>query len=40
MHEPAFNPDPDRYVSWEYARGYTDGVHDTLLDEEEPGKPE
>lgn len=40
VHEPAFNPDPDRYVSWEYARGYTDGVHDTLLDEEDPPKSE
>ena len=35
VHEPAFDPDPDHYVSWEYARGYTDGVHDTLLDEDE-----
>ncbi|MFV2083272.1 DUF5319 domain-containing protein [Micromonospora sp. LOL_021] len=33
VHEPAFNPDPDHYVSWEYARGYADGVHDTLRDE-------
>lgn len=35
VHEPAFNPDPDHYVSWEYARGYTDGVHDTLLEDDE-----
>jgi hypothetical protein len=35
VHEPAFDPDPDNYVTWEYARGYTDGVHDTLLDEED-----
>ena len=35
VHEPAFDPDPDHYVSWDYARGYTDGVHDTLLDEDE-----
>jgi len=34
VHEPAFNPDPERYVSWDYARGYTDGVHDTLLEED------
>jgi hypothetical protein len=34
VHEPAFDPDPDHYVSWEYARGYTDGVHDTLLDDD------
>jgi hypothetical protein len=26
VHEPAFEPDPSRYVSWEYARGYADGV--------------
>lgn len=25
-HEPAFDPDPDAYVSWEYCRGYADGV--------------
>ena len=26
VHEPAYAPDPVRYVSWEYARGYADGV--------------
>lgn len=26
VHEPAFSPDPAEYVSWEYARGYADGV--------------
>jgi hypothetical protein len=26
MHEPAYSPDPADYVSWEYARGYADGV--------------
>jgi hypothetical protein len=26
VHEPAFAPDPSRYVSWDYARGYADGV--------------
>ncbi len=25
-HEPAFDPDPADYVSWEYCRGYADGV--------------
>lgn len=25
-HEPAFDPDPGAYVSWEYCRGYADGV--------------
>jgi hypothetical protein len=28
VHEPAYDPDPDRYVTWEYARGYYDGVMD------------
>ena len=32
VHEPAYDPDPDHYVTWEYARGYTDGVHDTLAE--------
>lgn len=25
IHEPAFQPDPDEYVSWDYARGFLDG---------------
>jgi hypothetical protein len=25
-HEPAFDPNPAAYVSWEYCRGYTDGI--------------
>ena len=25
-HEPAFDPDPVEYVSWEYCRGYADAV--------------
>ena len=25
-HEPAFEPDPDAYVSWDYARGYCDAL--------------
>jgi Family of unknown function (DUF5319) len=33
VHEPAYDPDPDHYVTWEYARGYSDGVHDTLLED-------
>jgi hypothetical protein len=32
VHEPAYDPDPDHYVTWEYARGYADGVHDTLAE--------
>ncbi|GAB2485301.1 hypothetical protein GCM10027265_40910 [Jatrophihabitans fulvus] len=26
VHEPAFAPDPDAYVSWDYARGWTDAL--------------
>jgi hypothetical protein len=25
-HEPAFDPDPAHYVTWEYCRGYADAV--------------
>ena len=25
-HEPAYNPDPAAYVSWEYCRGFADGA--------------
>lgn len=25
-HEPAYDPDPAAYVSWEYCRGYVDAV--------------
>lgn len=25
-HEPAFDPDPTHYVTWEYCRGYADAV--------------
>lgn len=32
VHEPAYDPDPDHYVTWEYARGYADGVHDALTE--------
>ncbi|MGH3804158.1 MAG: DUF5319 family protein, partial [Pseudonocardiaceae bacterium] len=32
VHEPAFNPDPNEYVSWEYARGYADGTQDALVE--------
>jgi hypothetical protein len=27
VHEPAYNPDQDAYVSWDYARGYIDAVN-------------
>lgn len=26
VHEPAYAPDADGYVSWDYARGFTDGT--------------
>jgi hypothetical protein len=29
VHEPALSPDPVDYVTWDYARGYVDGVIDT-----------
>ncbi len=25
IHEPAYEPDPDEYVKWDYARGFLDG---------------
>lgn len=25
IHEPAFDPDPDEYIGWDYARGFLDG---------------
>lgn len=28
-HEPAFDPDPTHYVTWEYCRGYADAVFST-----------
>jgi Family of unknown function (DUF5319) len=34
VHEPAYSPDPARYVSWEYARGYSDGVLEAADDDE------
>ena len=34
VHEPAFDPDPEEYVTWDYARGFLDG-YETLQDEEE-----
>lgn len=33
VHEPAFSPDPSEYVSWDYARGFADGVLDADDDE-------
>jgi hypothetical protein len=34
VHEPAYEPNPDEYVSWDYARGYLDG-YESFRDEEE-----
>ncbi len=34
VHEPAYAPDPTRYVSWEYARGYADAVLEAAEDAE------
>lgn len=28
VHEPAFDPQPDEYIDWEYAQGYLDGLSD------------
>jgi hypothetical protein len=32
IHEPAFEPNPDEYVGWDYARGFLDG-YETFVDE-------
>lgn len=37
VHEPAYDPDPDHYVTWEYARGYADAIDDMVDDD--PGSP-
>ncbi len=28
VHEPAFSPEPTDYVTWDYARGFTDAALD------------
>jgi hypothetical protein len=28
VHEPAYQPEPHRYVPWDYARGYVDALRD------------
>ncbi|WP_165403820.1 DUF5319 family protein [Egicoccus halophilus] len=33
VHEPAYAPEPDRYVQWEYARGYVDALRDAGVQE-------
>jgi len=35
VHEPAFSPDPTQYVSWDYARGFADGVLDEAANDEQ-----
>ncbi|GAC1416139.1 MAG: hypothetical protein NVSMB57_11540 [Actinomycetota bacterium] len=32
MHEPAFEPSPDEYVGWDYARGYLDSLTEADAD--------
>jgi hypothetical protein len=36
VHEPAFAPEPDRYVQWDYARGYVDALRDIGVAERLP----
>ncbi len=33
VHEPAFAPEPARYVPWDYARGYVDALRDAGISE-------
>jgi hypothetical protein len=33
VHEPAFAPEPDRYINWEYARGYVEALRDAGVHE-------
>jgi RNase P subunit RPR2 len=33
VHEPAFQPEPERYVPWDYARGYVDALKDVGVDQ-------
>lgn len=39
VHEPAFSPDPADYVSWDYARGFADGVLDAAEDPADDDHP-
>jgi len=32
VHEPAYDPDPAEYVSWDYARGFVDGLEEGISD--------
>jgi hypothetical protein len=33
VHEPAFAPEPERYIPWDYARGYVDALRDAGVDQ-------
>ena len=33
VHEPAFAPEPHRYIHWEYALGYVDALRDAGVDQ-------
>jgi hypothetical protein len=37
VHEPAWQPDPDEYVTWDYARGFLDG-YETYPEERTGGE--
>jgi hypothetical protein len=39
MHEPAFEPHPDEYISWDYGRGFLDALSESDADEMEPPPP-
>jgi hypothetical protein len=36
VHEPAFAPEPDRYVQWDYARGYVDALREVGIGDRLP----
>jgi hypothetical protein len=36
VHEPAWEPNPDEYVSWDYARGFLDG-YESYPEDRNPG---
>lgn len=35
MHEPAFEPEPDDYIAWDYGRGYVDSITESEGEEME-----
>lgn len=46
MHEPAFQPEPDEYIGWDYGRGYLDALGEADAGEmvappaQRPARPE